>query len=137
MNRIVVEVKGSEELYNKMKELVRRNPETMRIMEDNTEKRLIIAGELEIDLQRQEVRVGNKKIILTSREFEILVCLASHPGEVFSHCRIYETVWKKKYFQDSANITAHIGHIRKKIEPDCRKPIYIQTVHGVGYRFGV
>ena len=47
----------------------------------------------------------------------------------------YEAVWGKEYFRDEGNVTAHIGRIRKKIEPDPRNPIFIQTVRGIGYKF--
>ena len=49
--------------------------------------------------------------------------------------QIYETVWGKEYFCDEGNVTAHIGHIRKKIELDPRNPVFIQTVRGIGYKF--
>ena len=61
--------------------------------------------------------------------------LASYPGQVFTHRQIYEAVWGKEYFRDEGNVTAHIGRIRKKIEPDPRNPIFIQTVRGIGYKF--
>lgn len=66
---------------------------------------------------------------------DILFFLASYPGQVFTHRQIYETVWGKEYFCDEGNVTAHIGHIRKKIELDPRNPVFIQTVRGIGYKF--
>lgn len=77
----------------------------------------------------------NRKINLTVKEFDILFFLASYPGQVFTHRQIYETVWGKEYFCDEGNVTAHIGHIRKKIELDPRNPVFIQTVRGIGYKF--
>ena len=77
----------------------------------------------------------NREINLTVKEFEILFFLASYPGQVFTHRQIYEAVWGKEYFRDEGNVTAHIGHIRKKIELDPRNPVFIQTVRGIGYKF--
>ena len=51
------------------------------------------------------------------------------------HEKVRETVWGKEYFCDEGNVTAHIGHIRKKIELDPRNPVFIQTVRGIGYKF--
>lgn len=85
-------------------------------------------------LQRKILK-ETKEVILTAKEFDILYFLASYPGVVFTHQQIYEAVWKDEYFCDEGNVTAHIGHIRKKIENDPKNPTYIQTVRGVGYKF--
>ena len=92
-------------------------------------------GLLKINSIERKISIKDEPINLTSKEFDILFFLASHPGQVFTHRQIYETVWGKEYFCDEGNITAHIGRIRKKIEPDPRNPVYIQTVQGVGYKF--
>lgn len=106
------------------------------IIEDSLiSKQVITVNELRIDSIKRQVMYKDELINLTAREFDILYFMACHPGQVFSHRQIYEAVWQNDYYQDVANITAHIGHIRKKIEPDTRCPVYIQTVHGVGYKF--
>lgn len=96
---------------------------------------ILVFGELEINSVERSVSLNKEQVIFTSKEFEILFFLASHPGQVFTHRQIYETVWGKEYFCDEGNVTAHIGHIRKKIEPDSRNPVFIQTVRGIGYKF--
>lgn len=68
-------------------------------------------------------------------EFEILKLLAKHPGIVFSKEQIYDIVWKESYSGDYNIVMSHIRNIREKIEDNPSKPIYIQTVWGVGYRF--
>lgn len=98
-------------------------------------KEILVFGELEINSVERSVRLNKEQVFFTSKEFEILFFLASHPGQVFTHRQIYETVWGKEYFCDEGNVTAHIGHIRKKIEPDSRNPVFIQTVRGMGYKF--
>lgn len=134
-DRILIEVKGSDSLYHIVRSLANQFPDFIRIVEDVEKSSVIVSGDLKIDLEKRQVTLNGKNIFFTAVEFDILSYLASYPGNVFSHRQIYEAVWKKEYYQDTANITAHIGHIRKKMEPDSRHPIYIQTVHGVGYRF--
>lgn len=133
--RLVIEFSGLEADYDNLKEFVRQNSQNLCIIEEVLEEKMIIAKELKINLEKRQVTLRGEPVFLTAREFDILIYLASHPGQVFSHRQIYEAVWKNEYFRDVGNITAHIGHIRKKMEPNSRCPIYIQTVHGVGYKF--
>ena len=78
---------------------------------------------------------GEKEVNITFTEFEILHLLARNPGRVFSKEQIYDNVWKESYSGDYNIIMNHIRNIREKIEDNPSKPIYIQTVWGVGYRF--
>ena len=66
---------------------------------------------------------------------EILYLLARHPGQVFSKEQIYNQVWKEPYYRAEDNVMSLIRRIRKKIEPDPSKPIYVLTVWGIGYKF--
>ena len=77
----------------------------------------------------------NQEIELTYTEFEIFKLLAKHPGIVFSKEQIYDIVWKESYSGDYNIVMSHVRNIREKIEDNPSKPIYIQTVWGVGYRF--
>ena len=77
----------------------------------------------------------NAEIELTFIEFEILLLLAQNAGTVFSKEQIYDIVWKEPYSGDYNIVMSHIRNIREKIEDNPSKPIYIQTVWGVGYRF--
>ena len=86
------------------------------------------------EVQRVIIR-ENQEIELTYTEFEILKLLAKHPGIVFSKDQIYDIVWKESYSGDYNIVMSHIRNIREKIEDNPSKPIYIQTVWGVGYRF--
>ena len=110
-------------------------PENLDIMQNVYPKEILIFEQLEINYVERSVSINKEQVIFTSKEFEILFFLASYPGQVFTHRQIYETVWGKEYFCDEGNVTAHIGRIRKKIEPDPRNPTFIQTVRGVGYKF--
>ena len=78
---------------------------------------------------------GNKEIEFTFTEFEILLLLAQNAGMVFSKEKIYNIVWKEPYFGDYNIVMSHIRNLCGKIEDNSSKPIYIQTVWGVGYRF--
>ena len=91
--------------------------------------------DMSISPDRREVTRNNRKIKLTFTEFEILNLLAQNSGKVFSKEQIYNIVWKEPYSGDYNIVMSHIRNIRKKIEDNPSKPIYIQTVWGVGYRF--
>lgn len=104
-------------------------------VEEQTSLSEINAKDLLISLETREVMRRNEKIKLTYTEFEILQLMASNPGKVFSKEQIYDIVWKEPYDGDYNIVTSHIRHIREKIEDEPVKPIYIQTVWGVGYRF--
>ena len=88
-----------------------------------------------IDKYKRNVVREENEIVLTYTEFEILLLLAQNAGVVFSKEQIYDTVWKEPYFGDYNIVMSHIRNIREKIEDNPSKPIYIQTVWGVGYRF--
>ena len=88
-----------------------------------------------IDTSRRLIIRNEKEIALTFIEFEILHLLARNPGRVFSKEQIYDVVWKEPYSGDYNIVMSHIRNIREKIEDNPSKPVYIQTVWGVGYRF--
>ena len=90
---------------------------------------------IEINPQYRTVRKRGIEIGLTNYEFEILYLLARHPGQVFSKEQIYNQVWKEPYYRAEDNVMSMIRRIRKKIEPDSSKPIYVLTVWGIGYKF--
>ena len=87
------------------------------------------------DFVQREVIRGNRRIVLTYTEFEILQLLAQNPGRVFNKEQIYDMVWHEPYAGDYNIVMSHISHIREKIEDDPGHPMYIQTVWGVGYKF--
>lgn len=91
--------------------------------------------DISMSFKTREVFRRNKNIRLTCTEFEILHLLARNPGKVFSKEQIYDIVWKEPYSGDYNIVMSHIRNIREKIEDNPSKPVYIQTVWGVGYRF--
>lgn len=90
---------------------------------------------LSIDFEHRQVIRSGGTVNLTYTEFEILQLLAQNPGRIFSKEQIYDSVWKEPYAGDYNIVMSHIYHIRHKIENDPEKPVYIQTVWGVGYKF--
>ena len=90
---------------------------------------------LYIDKRKRIVVRKKNEIDLTYTEFENLLLLAQNAGIVFSKEQIYDRVWKEPYYGDYNIVMSHIRNIREKIEDNPSKPVYIQTVWGVGYRF--
>jgi DNA-binding response OmpR family regulator len=95
----------------------------------------ILAGDLEIDFERRSTALGGEPVQLTYVEFEILAALASAPGRVFTREMLLEHVWGDSTYRDTRTIDVHIRHLREKIEADPKRPEYLFTVRGVGYRF--
>ncbi|MGE6574251.1 response regulator [Paenibacillus xylanexedens] len=95
---------------------------------------LILIKDLVIDTSKHSVKLKENDIPLTPLEFSILVLLASHPGQVFSSEKIYETVWKEPYGYSDNTVMVHIRNLREKLELNPREPQYIKTVWGVGYK---
>jgi DNA-binding response OmpR family regulator len=98
------------------------------------EKHLSIGG-MKLNLAEKNVVIHGTEVVLTNREFEILYLLAQSPGRIFSKEQIYDIVWQEPYSGDYNVVMSHIRHIREKIEDNPGKPLYIQTVWGIGYRF--
>ena len=86
--------------------------------------------------QRRRVEVDGRVVDLTAKEFDLLVALAAAPDRVFTRQMLFSQVWGFDYLGDTRTVDVHIGTLRKKIERNPVAPSYIQTVRGVGYRFG-
>ena len=93
----------------------------------------IIVGELELDLDRFEVKVRGEIIDLTLREFEVLKFLASEPGQVITRETLLEKVWGYEYYGDIRTVDVTVRRIREKIEKDTSTPQILITKRGVGY----
>lgn len=91
-------------------------------------------GDMKINVTTHKVTVADEEVKLTPREFAILELLARNQGMVMSAERIYERVWKEEAFQAYNTVMVHIRKIREKIEENPRKPRYVKTVWGVGYK---
>lgn len=95
----------------------------------------LVFNNLSLDLSRREVRLDDRLIPLKPKEFELLVFLAQHQGQVLSREFILEKLWGWDFIGDSRTVDVHVRWLREKIEPDPASPQRIVTVRGAGYRF--
>src|SRR5699024_7494852 len=104
---------------------------------ENTEKKKkenkIVVGDLELDLDKFEVKVRGEIIDLTLREFEVLKFLATQPGQVVTREVMLEKVWGYEYYGDIRTVDVTVRRIREKIEKDTSAPKILITKRGVGY----
>ena len=122
------------ELLARVKSQLRRylylNPQNTLIhKEDN-----IAVNELVINKTEHTVTVYDHEVNLTPTEFQILLLLASNRSRVFSADEIFERIWEERCFESKNTVMVHIRNIREKIEDNPRKPSFIKTVWGVGYK---
>jgi two-component system, OmpR family, response regulator ResD len=117
-------------------ELVARVDAVLRRVDPEPERAPPIEnGDLRIEPASRQAYVAGAEVALTQREFDLLVFLARHPGQVFSRDQLMDAVWQYSFYTDTSTVTVHIRRLRGKIEPDPTNPRHIQTVWGVGYRF--
>ncbi|MCS3662785.1 DNA-binding response OmpR family regulator [Salinibacter ruber] len=92
-------------------------------------------GKVVVEPEKRKVTVEGEAVDLTSKEFELLLLFARHPGRAFSRDELLDEVWGYQYSGYSHTVNTHINRLRNKIEPDPSEPRYVKTVWGVGYRF--
>ena len=125
-----------ENLWNKLVDFLDEHGyQINHLHKDKKASELLKFDGLEIIPERHQVFVNDNEVVLTGKEFQILMLLAQNRGRVFSKEQIYDSVWNNEYVYDSRNMTAYINRIRRKIEPNPARPRYILTVGGVGYKF--
>ena len=122
------------EVKARIKAIIRRVAGSRRDRGDEDE-RILENGDLRMDFDNRRVTVSGKEINLTSKEFELLELLATHPGKVYSRSMLLQTVWGKDYPGDVRTVDVHIRRLREKVEPNASEPVYVQTKWGVGYYF--
>lgn len=122
---------GARELLARVRALLRRS----RLQTAGLEKKVLVFGPLEIDLQNYEARKNGRSVGLTLKEFELLRFLATHPGQVFTRETLLNEVWGYEYFGEARTVDVTIRRLREKIEENPAEPEYIQTKRGVGYYF--
>jgi len=97
----------------------------------------ISMGPFRINTVTREIYKGDKLIELKPKEFELLKLFITNPSRVFSRQYLLEQIWGYDYLGDTRTVDVHIRRLRQKIEDDADNPIFIRTVHGVGYKFVV
>lgn len=101
------------------------------------EARVIKSGALELNLEDYTLLRGAKRVELTAKEFEILRLLMANPRRVYTKEQLYAQVWGEAYLGDENAVNVHISRLRNKLEEEPRNPRYIQTVWGIGYKWGI
>jgi DNA-binding response OmpR family regulator len=94
----------------------------------------LLDGDLRLDITARRAMLAGTDLALTTREFDLLVFLLSHPGQAFTREQLLERVWGWD-FGDQSTVTVHVRRLREKIEVKPAKPTRIATVWGVGYRY--
>ncbi len=119
------------ELLARVKAVLRRTNTKV----ENASRESIIIGDLVIDSSRYEVNVKNQPVELTPKEFELLDFLARNMGRVMTRDVLLNHLWGYTYAGDTRIVDVHVSHLREKIEENPKRPAYIKTVRGVGYKF--
>lgn len=116
-------------LCAKIKALMRRN---YSLKQENT---VIHSGAISIDKEAKQVFFKNKKITLTVKEYELLTLLVENPGKTLHKDYLFNQIWGPESFSENQTLTVHIKMLRDKIEENPKKPLRIQTVWGIGYKY--
>lgn len=101
-----------------------------------SKKEILEAGELKLDLNTYQVTKRGIEIKLSGKELRLLQFFMENPNKVFTKVQIYRQVWEQSIEDDNA-VMVYMSHLREKIEDDPKKPTYIQTVRGIGYKLQV
>ncbi len=117
-------------------ELLARIRAALRSVNENPDSNFLVFDTLSIDLQNHVVRKNNEIVKLTSTEFLLLSLLARNEGRVLTHQYVLKEVWGYGYIEQTQYLRVFIAQLRKKIEDDPAKPRFLNTVSGIGYRFG-
>ncbi len=119
------------ELKARIKAILRRSSNSAQPANKST----VNAGGIELDYNLRRVRIDNKTIELTAKEFDLCDLFVSNPGKVYSRENLLDIVWGYDYPGDIRTVDVHVRRLREKIEPDAAVPTYILTKWGVGYYF--
>ncbi len=125
---------STRELLARVKANLRRQSAVLEDA-DTSKKELLHFDELVIDTKLVQVLRGNEEIMVTHREFELLLYLARHPGVVFSREQLLQDVWGYDYLGDERTVDVTVRRLREKLERDPSNPDYILTRRGAGYYF--
>lgn len=121
-----------EELAVRMRAIMRRSSANGHSRSNQPQ---LSVHDIIMDVPARLVAVSGREVELTAKEFDLLLHFARNPGRVFTRDQLLELVWGYAHETFQHTVNAHIHRLRGKIEPDPARPIYIQTVWGVGYKF--
>lgn len=117
------------ELTARVKAVLRRNSPRQE------ESNVVTFGELTANFEKREILIKDNKIELTLKEFELLEMLIKNKGKILTRETLLDKIWGYEYIGETRTVDVHIRYLRKKIEEDDKKPNFIETIRGVGYRF--
>jgi DNA-binding response OmpR family regulator len=95
----------------------------------------LLFGRLSLDTKGCDATTDGKYVGLGAKEYKILKLLMENPGRVFTKKQLYNAVWDEDVYYDDNTIMVHMSHLRNKIETDPKKPQYLKTIRGIGYKF--
>lgn len=123
------------EVVAKVKAILRRVDQLeSRFLDKEAIERKVSIGNLDVFPNKYESYLGGELVELTPKEFELLVYFISHKGEILTRDQLLEAIWRFESAKDTRVVDVHISHLREKIEKNTRKPSYIKTVRGIGYK---
>ncbi|HEX4979603.1 MAG TPA: response regulator transcription factor [Acidimicrobiales bacterium] len=118
------------------RELVARVQALLRRSSSAAARQTVVLDGLTIDMASREVWVVGRFVETTAKEFDLLAFLAANPGRVYTRHQLLREVWhSSSEWQQEGTVTEHVRRLRAKIEDDPARPLWLQTVRGVGYRF--
>jgi len=126
----IVKPFNTPELLARIRAALRRVPQSL-----DPDQQLIVLEDLQINLLTRRVRLGEKEVRLTPKEFDLLLYLVTHPNVPIPHTRLLQAVWGPDYGEEVEYLRVFINQLRKKIEKNPSKPRYLLTEPWVGYRF--
>jgi DNA-binding response OmpR family regulator len=119
------------ELVARVKAVLRRSASVA----SESDEKPILLGEINLDPRSREVKVRDTPVVLTAKEFDLLLFFARHPRQVFTRSQLLDQLWGYEFYGDESTVTVHIRRLREKIEANPADPTCIVTVWGVGYKF--
>ncbi|MGG3469709.1 response regulator transcription factor [Neobacillus pocheonensis] len=123
------------EVIARVKAILRRTQAQAETSEETgNDESLILIGKLTIYPEKYEAYYNENLIELTLKEFELLLFLAQNKGRVLTRDQLLSAVWNYDFAGDTRIVDVHISHLREKIEEDTKKPAYIKTIRGLGYK---
>ncbi|MBR0597146.1 response regulator transcription factor [Sinanaerobacter chloroacetimidivorans] len=128
---------GADDYISKpfgIRELMARIKAVLRRYESNSDKDSLMIGDLAIDIERHEVRLGGKVLDLTLKEFDLLKTLAENRGRVMTRDQLLDKVWGFEYIGETRTVDVHVRYLRKKLGDEDNEGKYIQTIRGMGYK---
>lgn len=122
------------EVVARVRAILRRSQSVLQPEKTEKKANYVSFGDVEIYPDNYEVYLRGESLELTPKEFELLVYLTTHRGRVLTRDQLLNAVWNYEFVGDTRIVDVHISHLREKIEPNTKKPIYIKTIRGLGYK---